>query len=162
MKTLNAHDGSYLAVAEAVPRSQIELLLASERVALCTSPPRGSDAVDLDGFVARVRRLGEEIAGQLVAMQEEIELALVALLAGENLFFLSLPGAAKTTLSRMIAQGVDGRLFRINLNPDVSRNDLFGPLDPAALREGRWARKLSGLATASVAIIDELLCAVVA
>lgn len=156
MKILIAHDGSCLAQAEAIPGPETQLLLARERVALCTSPPHGSDAVDLDGFIARARRLGEEIACQLVAMQEEIELALVALLAGENVFFLSLPGAAKTTLSRMIAQGVAGRLFRINLNPDVSRNDLFGALDPAALRDGRRARKLSGLATASVAIIDEL------
>jgi MoxR-like ATPase len=89
-------------------------------------------------------------------MDEEVELVLVGLLAGENVFFLSLPGAAKTTLSRLISQGLDGSHFRINLNPDVSRSDLFGALDPNALREGRWGRRLSGLATARVAIIDEL------
>lgn len=156
MKGLSTHDGGFLAPAVASAGVQIELLLARERVALLPSPPHGSEAMDASGFIDRVRHLGEEIADQLVDMDEEIELVLIALLAGENIFFLSLPGAAKTTLSRMVAQGVDGRLFRINLNPDVSRNDLFGALDPSALREGRWARKLSGLATASVAITDEL------
>ena len=156
MKVLSTHDGGFLAPADTTAGAQIELFLARERVALLTSPPHGTEEVNLGDFIGRVRRLAEEIAGQLIAMDEEIELTLVALLAGENVFFLSLPGAAKTTLSRLIAQGVDGRLFRINLNPDVSRNDLFGALDPAALRDGRWARKLSGLATASVAIIDEL------
>ena len=98
--------------------------------------------MDLDAFMDRLRHLGEGIRAQLIAIDVEIELVLVALIAGENIFFLSLPGVAKTTLSRMIAQGMEGRLFRINLNPNVSRNDLFGALDPAALREGRWARKL--------------------
>ena len=135
------------------PRPQ--MLLARERVALFDDPPKGSEALDLDEFLGRVRSLEAEISDQLVAMDEEIELALIGLLAGENVFFLSLPGAAKTTLSRLLAQGIDGRLFRINLNPDVSRNDLFGALDPSALREGRWARRPSGLATASVAITDE-------
>jgi MoxR-like ATPase len=156
VKILSTPDGRLLAHLEGLPDVQPELLLARERVGLFRAPPRPSEPMELAGFMARVERLGEEIACQLVAMQGEIELALVALLAGENVFFLSLPGAAKTTLSRMIAQGIDGRLFRINLNPDVSRNDLFGALDPAALRDGRWARKLSGLATARVAIIDEL------
>lgn len=156
MKVLSTHDGGILSPAEATASDQIELLLARHRVALLASPPHGSEVMDINLFIDRVRHLGEEIADQLVAMDEEIELVLIALLSGENIFFLSLPGAAKTTLSRMVAQGVDGRLFRINLNPDVSRNDLFGALDPAALREGRWARKLSGLATARVAIIDEL------
>lgn len=150
MKVLSTHNGSFLSPVEATATDDVELFLARDRVALLASPPHGSDMMDVNRFMDWVRRLGEEIADQLVAMQEEIELVLIALLAGENIFFLSLPGAAKTTLSRMVAQGVDGRLFRINLNPDVSRNDLFGALDPAALREGRWARKLSGLATASV------------
>jgi len=156
MKSIETADGWFLAPLEDLHEVRPELLLARERVGLFRSPPQPSDRMELADFLARAEGLAQEIGDQLVAMQEEIELALVALLAGENVFFLSLPGAAKTTLSRLIAHGIEGRLFRINLNPDVSRNDLFGALDPAALRDGRWARKLSGLATARVAIIDEL------
>jgi len=90
-----------------------------------------------------MRALGTEIKSQLISMDEEIDLVLVGLLTGENVFFLSLPGAAKTTLARMVAKGIDGRFFRINLNPDVSRNDLFGPLDPNALRDGRCRARCS-------------------
>ncbi|MGA9531517.1 MAG: MoxR family ATPase [Anaerolineales bacterium] len=132
------------------------LLLARERVGLFENQPKSASPMDLQQFLHQVRELGEEIRSQLVAMDAEVELVLTALLAGENVFFLSLPSAAKTTLARMVAQGIDGRFFRINLNPDISRNDLFGPLDPIAIREGRWERKLSGLATAAVANIDEL------
>ncbi len=156
MKILSTHDGKVLVpMAEANGRVP-EALLARERIGLFDIRPKGSEEMHLDDFLARVRALGEEIRAQLVAMEEEINLVLAALLSGENVFFLSLPGAAKTTLARLVAKGIDGRFFRINLNPDVSRNDLFGPLDPNALREGRWARRLSGLARASVANLDEM------
>ena len=156
MKTLQSHDGKYYAPLASANGAQPEVLLARERIALIRSRPDESVEMDLDQFIADVGALGQEIKSQLVAMDEEIDLVLVALLAGENVFFLSLPGAAKTTLARMIAKGIDGNFFRVNLNPDISRNDLFGPLDPNALREGRWARNLSGLATATVANLDEL------
>jgi MoxR-like ATPase len=156
MKTLHTEEGWLYASSSGSNGSAPGLLLARERVGLFENHPDGATPMDLEHFLDQVRGLGEEIRDQLVAMDEEVELVLTALLAGENVFFLSLPGAAKTTLARMVAQGIDGRFFRINLNPDISRNDLFGPLDPNAIREGRWARKLSGLATATVANIDEL------
>lgn len=156
MKYVRTRNGKCLAPLSGAAGGKPELLFARDRVGLFGAPPGEGKPMDLEDFMARVHRLEEEIKDQLVAMDEEIALALTGLLAGENVFFLSLPGAAKSTLARMLAHGVDGQLFRINLNPDVSRNDLFGALDPNALREGRWGRRLSGLATAHVAIIDEL------
>jgi hypothetical protein len=97
VKTLSAPRGGFLVPVVAAADSPIERLLARERVAFMESPPRGSEAVDLERVIARVRGLSEEIAAHLVTMEEEIQLALVALLAGENVFLLSLPGAAKTT-----------------------------------------------------------------
>jgi MoxR-like ATPase len=156
MKTLITHDGKFLAPLTSANGREPEALLARERISLFASQPPGSQEMNLDDFLAGMRALGTEIKSQLISMDEEIDLVLVGLLTGENVFFLSLPGAAKTTLARMVAKGIDGRFFRINLNPDVSRNDLFGPLDPNALRDGRWSRRLSGLATATVANLDEL------
>lgn len=156
MKALGIDDGMFLAPMARANGREPAALLARERIGLFGSQPNGSEAMNLEDFLAGIRALGNEIKAQLISMDEEIDLVLVALLTGENVFFLSLPGAAKTTLARMVARGIDGRFFRINLNPDVSRNDLFGPLDPNALREGRWSRRLSGLATATVANLDEL------
>jgi MoxR-like ATPase len=156
MKALQTNDGWLQSIGSDTNGRTPKLLLARERVGFFESQPTAAVPMDLKEFLQQVTALVEEIRGQLVSMDEEVELVLTALLAGENVFFLSLPGAAKTTLARMVAQGIDGRFFRINLNPDISRNDLFGPLDPSSIREGRWARKLSGLATATVANIDEL------
>jgi hypothetical protein len=138
-----------------------ERLLAHERVAMLHITPPGATPMDVDAFLEQVRQLGQEIKSQLVAMDEEIDLTLTALLSGDTVFFLSLPGAAKSTLARLLAKGVGGKFFRRNLTPDTSQNDLFGPLDPAKVQHGIWARKLSGVATASICNIDEVLCAAV-
>ena len=139
-----------------------ERLLAHERVALLPGAPSGATPIDIDALLEQVRQLGLEIKAQLVAMDEEVDLLLTALLSGDTVFFLSLPGAAKSTLARLLAKGVGGRFYRRNLTPDTSQNDLFGPLDPAKVQAGVWGRKLSGVATASIANIDEVLCAAVA
>ena len=144
-----------------VSGAQPERLLAHERVGVLHAAHPGVKAMDVDSFLEQVRQLGEEIKAQLVAMDEEIDLILTALLSGDTVFFLSLPGAAKSTLARLLAKGVGGKFFRRNLTPDTSQNDLFGPLDPAKVQQGVWGRKLSGVATASISNIDEVLCAAV-
>lgn len=133
-----------------------ERLLAHERVALLPAPPPGASPIDVEACLDQVRQLGREIKAQLVAMDDEVDLVLTALLSGDTVFFLSLPGAAKSTLARLLAKGVGGRFFRRNLTPDTSQNDLFGPLDPAKVQQGIWGRRLAGAATASIVNIDEV------
>ncbi len=158
MKTIEVN-GKTLALIEDIEGMNgvvPERLLAHERVALLPAPPPGAVPIDVDALLGQVRQLGKEIKAQLVAMDEEVDLVLTALLSGDTVFFLSLPGAAKTTLARLLAKGVGGKFFRRNLTPDTSQNDLFGPLDPAKVQHGVWGRKLSGLATAAIANIDEV------
>ena len=158
MKTIEMN-GRNLALVEdiaGVNSVVAERLLAHERVALLPVAPPGATPIDVDAFVEQVRCLGKEIKAQLVAMDEEVDLVLTALLSGDTVFFLSLPGAAKTTLARLLAKGVGGNFFRRNLTPDTSQNDLFGPLDPTKVQQGVWGRKLSGVATAAIANVDEV------
>jgi len=155
MKTIE-YENNYLVLQKYMTRITPLRTLAKERVGLFTEEPVNSTALDIDNFIESVNDLGGEIKSQLVAMDEEIELALTALVSGETVFFLSLPGAAKTTMARMIAQGIDGSFYRKNITADTSRNDIFGPIDPGKVKRGEWGRKLAGLATASVAAIDEV------
>ncbi len=158
MKTIE-HHGAHLVLlrdVEAIDGAKPQRLLARERVGLFSAPPSGATPFDVTAFLGQARQLAAEIKGQLVCMDEEIDLVLTALLSGDTIFFLSLPGAAKTTLARLIAKGVGGDFFRRNLTPDTSRNDLFGPLDPEMVKQGLWGRKLSGVATASIVNIDEV------
>ncbi|MBE9480055.1 MAG: MoxR family ATPase [Chloroflexi bacterium] len=158
MKTIE-HEGRYVILmedAESMNGSQPERFLARGRAGLYQDTPKNATQVDVPTLIQNINALGDEIKCQLVAMDEEVDLVLTALIAGETVFFLSLPGAAKTTLARLIAQGIDGNFFRKNLTADTSRNDIFGPLDPEKIKQGQWGRKLAGLATATVANVDEV------
>jgi len=153
MKTI-VHQQQFLALRAAHDRSP-EITLARGRVGLYARPPQGALRLDPQEFLGKVQALQEEINAQLIDMQESVAVCLAALLAGENVFLISLPGAAKSTLARLVAEAINGQFFRVVLNPDISRNDLIGSLDPQAIQQGRWQRKLSGIATASVALLDE-------
>jgi len=158
MKTIE-YEGRYVVLmkdAESMNGSQPERFLARGRAGLYRDSPKNATPVDVPTLIQNINALGDEIKCQLVAMDEEVDLVLTALIAGETVFFLSLPGAAKTTLARLIAQGIDGNFFRKNLTADTSRNDIFGPLDPEKIKQGQWGRKLAGLATATVANVDEV------
>jgi MoxR-like ATPase len=155
MKTIE-YQNDYLALMKYMSGVTPLRVLAKERVGLFSDRPQNASSLDIQKFIDGVNELGHEIKSQLVAMDEEIDLALTALISGQIVFFLSLPGAAKTTMARMIAQGIDGKFFRKNITADTSRNDIFGPLDPEKIKQGKWGRKLSGLSTASIANIDEV------
>jgi len=158
MKTIE-YEGRHIVLmrdAESMNGSQPERVLARGRAGLYRDTPKNATQVDVPTLIQSINALGDEIKCQLVAMDEEVDLVLTALIAGETVFFLSLPGAAKTTLARLIAQGIDGKFFRKNLTADTSRNDIFGPLDPEKIKQGQWGRKLAGLATATVANVDEV------
>jgi MoxR-like ATPase len=158
MKTVEYNGGHIVLMRDAASMDGAEpqRVLARGRAGLYRHAPKHATQVDISGLVQQVNALGDEIKCQLVAMDEEVDLVLTALIAGETVFFLSLPGAAKTTLARLIAQGIDGNFFRKNLTADISRNDIFGPLDPEKIKQGQWGRKLAGLATATVANVDEV------
>lgn len=103
-----------------------------------------------------LRTLRDQTASQFVARAEMAEAVAVALAANEHVFVYGPPGTAKSSLLRSFASGIGGKFFRIVLNPDITREDVVGPLDPAAVRNGEWRRKWSKFATSEIAFLDEV------
>ena len=110
----------------------------------------------LSSITTALRQLRDQVAAEFVARAEMAEAVAVALAAGEHVFVYGPPGTAKSSVLRSFAAGIGGKFFRIVLNPDITREDLVGPLDPAAVRNGEWRRKWSKLATADLAFLDEV------
>lgn len=107
----------------------------------------------LDDFSA----LEDEINRCLIGMEEAVHTALLGLMSGDNVFLLSKPGAAKSTLASLIGEafgGGDG-FFRRNFTPDMSMSDLYGPISVEKINQGVYEREWSGLATCSYALLDE-------
>ena len=123
------------------------------------TPPVNPRAAALD--VARAAAGFQEVARQLGAQfldkQEIIRLMMVSAIAGEHMVVVGPPGTAKSAMIDMFARLIDARYFEYLLTRFTEPNELFGPVDIAAFREGRYTRRIEGmLPTAEIVFLDEI------
>src|SRR5687767_9979248 len=122
------------------------------------SPPH---TTKLGGENARLGAQFQEVARILNAhfldKQEIIRLLVVSAIAGEHMVIIGPPGTAKSAMIDMFARLVDARYFEYLLTRFTEPNELFGPVDISAFREGRYTRRIEGmLPTAEIVFLDEI------
>jgi len=122
---------------------------------LQSSPPSSGTEISPLDIAAEVVRLRDEISSQFVGMEQAVHLLAMGLVSGGNVFLWSLPGAAKSTMARMMAAGISGEFFSLNLGPDTGKSDLFGPPSLSAMKKDEWDRAWSRVATAHITLFDE-------
>lgn len=100
-----------------------------------------------------------EMDAALIERTEEIDLALTALIANENVLLVGNPGTAKSLLADSLLNWMSGNVkkFSILVGKDTSREELFGMVDVMAMKESRYVRVTKGkLPEADLAFIDEI------
>ena len=114
-------------------------------------PPSGS-AVQDKFLAARA-----ELSAALVERDDEIDLVLTALVAGEHVLLVGPPGTAKSLLLDSVARWLAGRRFTALLTKFTQPDELFGPVSLAGLKEDRFVRVTAGrLPEADVCFLDEV------
>jgi MoxR-like ATPase len=99
------------------------------------------------------RRLEAEFLGK----EEVVRLLFVSAVAGEHMVMVGPPGTAKSALVRAFAQTMDGSYFDYLLTRFTEPNEIFGPVDIQAFRQGRYERRVEGmLPQAEIAFLDEI------
>lgn len=111
--------------------------------------------------VAQTARALQQVAHVLertfLGKSEVIRLMLVAALAGEHVVLVGPPGTAKSALVRLFAKLVQARYFEYLLTRFTEPNEIFGPIDINAFREGRYERRMEGMLTQSeIVFLDEV------
>lgn len=97
-----------------------------------------------------------ELAAALIERDEEVDLVLTALLAGEHLLLVGPPGSAKSLLLDSVLKWAGGSKFSILLTKYTTPEEVFGPVSLTALKEDRYVRVTTGkLPEAEYAFIDE-------
>lgn len=97
------------------------------------------------------------MGSQFLDKQEIIRLMVVSAIAGEHMVIVGPPGTAKSAMIDMFARLIDAQYFEYLLTRFTEPNELFGPVDIAAFREGRYTRRIEGmLPTAEVVFLDEI------
>jgi len=114
------------------------------------TPPREPLAV-------RLRRVAAELDAQYLGKSEVIRLLLIAIVAREHVVVIGPPGTAKSALIKSLAELLDARYFEYLLTRFTEPNELFGPVDIQAFREGSYRRKTEGmLPEAELVFLDEI------
>src|SRR6185436_202484 len=89
----------------------------------------------------RLQQAARTLDGRFIDKQEIIRLLLISIVAGEHLLIVGPPGTAKSALVRLLARLVDARYFEYLLTRFTEPNELFGPVDIRAFREGTYTRR---------------------
>jgi len=92
-----------------------------------------------------------------VGRETEILASLTSLVSGEPLILVGPPGTAKTALIESLAKMINARYFYYLLTRFTEPDELLGPLDIVALREGRYERITKNrLPEAEIVFLDEI------
>ncbi|MEO6951793.1 MAG: AAA family ATPase [Polyangia bacterium] len=119
--------------------------------------PPPSPAPDLTAIAARLQKVGDILSRSFLDKQELIRLLLVSVVAGEHMVLIGPPGTAKSALVRQFARLIDARYFDYLLTRFTEPNELFGPVDIRAFREGTYTRRTTGmLPEAEIVFLDEV------
>jgi MoxR-like ATPase len=106
---------------------------------------------------ARLKLLGETLEAKFLGKDEVIRLMLIATLAGEHAVLIGPPGTAKSALIRYFSKLLQANYFEYLLTRFTEPNEIFGPVDIAAFREGTYKRRTEGmLPQAQIVFLDEI------
>jgi len=115
----------------------------------------------LDAEMLRIGQKLREVARALdqrfLDKSEVVRMLLVTLVAGEHMLIVGPPGTAKSALVRYLARLIDARYFEYLLTRFSEPNEIFGPVDIKAFREGTFVRRVDTmLPDADLVFLDEI------
>jgi MoxR-like ATPase len=99
----------------------------------------------------------QELRGSLIERDDEIDLALTALVCQEHLLLVGPPGTAKSLLADKLVRWLNGKKFSVQVNKFTDPAELFGPISLTGLKTDRYSRVTRDyLPEADIAFIDEI------
>lgn len=108
-------------------------------------------------FLQRMRSLARALESQFLGKQETIRLMVLSVLAGEHIALIGPPGTAKSALVRTFSKLIASQYFEYLLTRFTEPNELFGPVDMPAFRQGIYRRRTEGMMPeAEVVFLDEI------
>jgi MoxR-like ATPase len=117
-----------------------------------------SAAKNVNGIVARLAALKQEMKKVIVGQEETIDQLLITFLGGGHALLEGVPGLAKTLMIRTLADAVDLRFRRIQFTPDLMPADIIGTeiLEENHATGKRFFKFNQGPIFANILLADEI------
>jgi MoxR-like ATPase len=114
-------------------------------------------SAQVDRYVKLINTFKAELERPFVGREEEALVITLALMTAEHAILVGEPGTAKSALARRAADLLKARFFKYLLTKFTEPDELLGPLDIQAFKEGRYARIMKNkLPDAEIAFLDEI------
>src|SRR2546430_12787235 len=108
-------------------------------------------------LTTRLAQIAQTLESRFLGKDEVIRLLLIATIAGEHAVLIGPPGTAKSALIRTFAKLIQAHYFEYLLTRFTEPNEIFGPVDIAQFREGKYVRRTEGmLPEAEGVFLDEV------
>lgn len=105
----------------------------------------------------RLQQIARHLEATFLGKSEVIRLMLIAALAGEHMVLIGPPGTAKSALVRLFSKLMQANYFEYLLTRFTEPNEIFGPIDIKAFRDGSYKRRTDGmLPEAEIVFLDEV------
>jgi MoxR-like ATPase len=122
-----------------------------------SGPQPGAPRISPDEFRQRAQLIEAEVANVIVGQRDLIRQVVVVLLAGGNALLEGVPGLAKTTLVRTLADVIDCSFSRIQFTPDLMPADIIGTTLISEDEQGRKSFRFEpGPIFANMVLADEI------
>lgn len=134
---------------------------STESTSTRSAPPSPSatsgSQLELSELSSRLQRGVSRLQSSFLGKEELVRLLFVSMIAGEHIVMIGPPGTAKSAIARAFAKVIDARYFDYLLTRFTEPNEVFGPVDIKAFREGNYRRRIDGmLPTCEIAFLDEI------
>jgi MoxR-like ATPase len=114
-------------------------------------------ALPVPPILQRLQLVSQKLESSFLGKSETVRLMLVAAVAGEHMLLIGPPGTAKSAVIRMFAKLVDAKYFEYLLTRFTEPNEIFGPIDITAFRQGQYQRRMDGMLPQSdIVFLDEV------
>jgi MoxR-like ATPase len=105
----------------------------------------------------RLAQVASTLEDRFLGKDEVIRLLLISVIAGEHAVLIGPPGTAKSALLRTFSKLIQAHYFEYLLTRFTEPNEIFGPVDIQAFREGRYERRLENMMpSAEIVFLDEV------